>query len=87
MFVFGSQLFEKFINKMDSVSFETCDKAKFSVHTGKRNWLTITLVLPAGYDIGTLYVLEGVKKYDRSSNCEFEDVFTLVIRKSRNCNL
>ena len=36
---------------------------------------------------GPLVVLEGVKKYDRSSNCEFEDVFTLVIRKSRNCNL
>lgn len=62
MFILSCKLFEKCISKADSVAFETCDKAEFSIHTGKRYRLSVTLVLPGGCDKDPLYVLEVVKK-------------------------
>ena len=62
MLVPNNHLFEKCIQKADSVAFETCDKAEFSIHTGKRYRLSVTLVLSGGCDKEPLYVLEVVKK-------------------------
>lgn len=62
MLVPNNHLFEEFIQKANSAAFETCDKAEFSIHTGKRYRLSVMLVLSGGCDKDPLYVPEAVKK-------------------------
>ena len=82
MFILNGKLFEKCIQKTDSVAVETCDKTEFPFHIRQYYWLSVTLVLPGSHDKCPLYVLKSVEKYDWSSTCEFEDVFSSRLSKN-----